>query len=144
MGRGRINPRGDSPWLPLEPGSKILGRHTLAEVESLRFRTTPSFQECALLQRFDSLGNDVHVQAFAQMDHGSHNARVVRVGSKVSNERLIDFQRVNRKTLQIAQTGKTSTEVIERKPYPDLFEFPQYQSCRRSILHQKRFCNLEF
>src|SRR5579863_311190 len=56
---------------------------------------------------------------------------------------MIDFQRVDRKALQVAQTGIPRPEIIERKPYSHVLEFLKHQPCRRGILHEKRFGDLE-
>ena len=78
-------------------------------------------QERRLLGRFDAFGDDVAAQALAHADHRAHDGGVVRVCGDLVQERLVDFEHVDRKMAQVTETRVTGAEVVDRQAHADAF-----------------------
>jgi hypothetical protein len=78
-------------------------RQRLAEQKSLNYVATKRTQILELLLRLNTLGNYRQIERMAQRDDRTHNRRVVWIFANVSHKRLVDFQRIDWKALEIVQ-----------------------------------------
>src|SRR5580704_15268060 len=76
---------------------ELARRHGLAEQVALRLVALMHLKECQLLGRFDAFSHDAQFQAAAHADNGGDDARFAGARSDLPNERLINFQRIDRK-----------------------------------------------
>src|SRR5208282_6629978 len=96
-----------------EQDSELLGEHRPAEVVTLCLIAQMSLKKCQLFPCLHSLCNDPQLQAAAHADHRGHDGRIVRSGRDLTDERLVDFQSIDRELSQIAQAGVTRPEIID-------------------------------
>src|ERR1700732_5370443 len=101
---------------------KLSGGQRPAEEIALSFRTVVSLKECALLLRFDALGNHALLEVLAHVNYGAHNGRAIGIGSDPLDKGLVNFQDINGKLLKIAEARIAGAEVIHRKVYTHLFQ----------------------
>ncbi len=69
-------------------------------------------QKGELLRRFDALGHDPLFEALAHRNDGTDDG-IAGIAVDVLHERLVDLERVDRETPQIAQTGIAGAKVID-------------------------------
>src|SRR6266404_2211399 len=122
---------------------KLCGGQGPAEEVALSFRTVMGLKECALLLRFDALGNHALLEVLAHVNYGAHNRRAIGIGSDPMDKGLVNFQDINGKLLKIAEAGKAGAEVIHGKVNPQRFELLKYSGRRFGILHKDAFGELE-
>src|ERR1700722_10929276 len=77
-----------------------LGRQTLGKQVPLDLVATMKAQGLELRARLGSFRNDLQSQAVRHVDDGDCDRCVVRIGRDVADERDIDLERVDEKTLQ--------------------------------------------
>ena len=70
----------------------------------LNFIATFVLQYFELLGMLNAFGNNTHTQAVPHADHRIGNRLVIRVRNDIAHKRLINFQFVDRETLEIRQT----------------------------------------
>jgi hypothetical protein len=95
---------------PREP----LRKHRPAEIVPLGLITVVRLKKCQIFRLFHALGNDPQLQAAAHADHCAHDARLVGSSGDLTDERLVDFEGIDRKFSQIAQAGVPRAKVIDR------------------------------
>src|SRR6266404_4895649 len=123
---------------------KLCGGQGPAEEVALSFRTVMGLKECALLLRFDALGNHALLEVLAHVNYGAHNRRAIGIGSDPMDKGLVNFQDINGKLLKIAEAGIAGAEVIHRKVNPHRFELLKYSVRGFGIFHKDAFGDLEF
>src|SRR6185295_5723002 len=85
-----------------------------AEQEALAVVAPVVVQEGKLGIVLDAFGENFDPEAARQPDDGAHDRRVVVVRGDVPNERLVDLERIQRQTLEVAQARVTRAEVVDR------------------------------
>ena len=88
------------------------GRQGSAEEIALPFGTLQGLQKGELRLRFYAFGDDLQLEAAAQGDDGGDDDGFVRVAIDILNKRLVNLERIDRKSPQIAQARIPGTEVI--------------------------------
>src|ERR1700687_153523 len=114
----------------------LLGHNRTAEIIALPLGAPVVLEELELRTGFDSLRNYPLPQASADIDHGADNSRVSRVRRDFLHERLMEFQRVRRKTSQIGKAGITRAKVVDCKPHPHGFQLTQGHHSSLRVMHQ--------
>ena len=67
-------------------------------------------QKLELLTSFHTFRNDLKIEIVRHADDRECDRSVIGVGSEIADERSIDFDGVDRKSLQISQARKASSE----------------------------------
>jgi hypothetical protein len=70
-------------------------------------------QKIQLLAGLHALGNDLELEVVRAADDRECNRRVIGVGGEVLNERSVDFDGVDRKSLQVGKARLTRSEVVD-------------------------------
>src|SRR5690606_27953561 len=89
-------------------------RQRLAEIISLHQVTAMLPQIFQLLSRFHSLGNHFQAQAMGQRNNGADYGCIIRISRDVIHKRTINFQHIDRETLEITQTRISGTKLVDR------------------------------
>src|SRR4051812_36382447 len=79
----------------------------------------------------------------AQVDDRTHDRRVVWISTNVGDERLVDLQRVDRKTLEIVERRVTRAEVVNRNADTHQLQLVQLLDRLLRILHDRALRQLE-
>src|SRR6202041_3963383 len=96
-----------------EQGCELSRKNRPAEIVSLRLITLAGLKECQFFVRLDALGNNPEAETCAHPYNRSHNRCLGRGNRDLTDERLIDLQRINRELPEIAQTGIPCAKVID-------------------------------
>ena len=102
------------PRLRAEARRSTFGGHGAAVREALHRMRPVLGQELHLVERLDSLRNDVQVEHTAQVDEGTGDRRALAVATHVAHERLGDLERLDREPLQVAHRRVARAEVVDR------------------------------
>ena len=113
--RGAVRIRDGRALNGHQQAREVLGRQRTIEEKALPLLASLSPQECQLLLRFHALGNDPLLEVASHADHGADDGRVVRIGRQILHEGLVDFQGVDRETLQVTQARIAGTKIIDRQ-----------------------------
>src|SRR5262249_28657995 len=76
-------------------------------------------QEYALVLRFHTLDQHGKAERTAKRDDGLDDDPAIRGAAKRRHEAFVDFQFVERETLQIAEVGIAGTKIIKRHAYTE-------------------------
>ncbi len=68
---------------------------------------------------------------------------IVVIGNDFPDERTVDLDLVDRQALEVAEAGKTGSEVIECNAHPQCLEPMQRLDRLFSVIQQKRFGDLQ-
>src|SRR4249919_3113753 len=98
--------RAEVPQLP-----DLVDRQWAEEIETLHLVAAVRAQEIQLLRALHTLRQHSQVQDVAQRDDGLDDGCVIGILIDVADERLVDFESVNRKALQIVETAIARAEV---------------------------------
>src|SRR5206468_8089726 len=90
------------------------GRHWAAEEIALPFLAFHADQEVGGGAVLDPFGHDGEAKLPAEANRRADDRSVIRFCEQVEHERPIDLEPVERKFLQIAQTGITRAEIVEQ------------------------------
>jgi hypothetical protein len=71
-------------------------------------------------QILDAFGDDVEVQAAAEVGDGTHDHLVVRVVHEVPHEAAVDLDLLHGHALEVGQRRVSGAEVADRQPDADL------------------------
>src|SRR5512134_3053182 len=107
-----------------EPAEAIRAYWT-AEKKALNDVAAVLLQEGELLGAFHALGHDLELQAVRHSDNGLGDGGVLGIARQVLDEGPVDFEGVQRETLQVGQRRVAGAEVVYREPYPHVLEFVQ-------------------
>ena len=102
-----------------QDGKGLCG-HRSTEIIALPLVAMQVQKASVLLGCFHAFGNDPFPQTLAHADHGADDIGIVRVGDHPVDKRLIDFERVDRKSTQVAQAGIAGAKVINRELHPQV------------------------
>jgi hypothetical protein len=92
--------------------SKSLRQNRMTEIVSLRFFALMSSKKGQFFWRFHAFGDHSQFKASPHTDYGGNDG-LLGSGGDLANERLIDFQRVDREFSQVAQAGLAWPEIID-------------------------------
>src|ERR1700722_4968093 len=120
------------------------GSQRSAEKIALSFRAALNLKVRPLFLRFDALCHHQLLEAFGHINYGAHDCGVVGISGDLMDKRLVNFQDINRKLAEIAETGIASAEVVDRKAYSHPFERLKYGCRGFGVLHKDAFSELEF
>ena len=94
--------------------------------------------------QLDTLGDDVHAEIVRERNNRPQDDWPRAFGRR-AHKRLVDFDRVERETLEVGKRRITSAEVIERQTGAEFATNPlQHLRCVLRILHRDRLGKLEF
>src|SRR5690349_6636263 len=102
-------------WLRRRGTPYTVRRHGLAEVVALDLVATMEPQQVYLGAGLNPFGDHGEVQALPHVNDSGSNCRVIRVVGEIADERAIDLQLADRELTQVAETGITRSEVVDRK-----------------------------
>src|ERR1043166_4052081 len=108
-------------------------RYGRAEQKTLHLRAAQRAEEFLLSFRFHALGRRRHVARLGDADDRLHDGERAIRPADILDERAVDFDLVERKTLQIAQRGVTGSEIVERNPYTEVAQLMQDAERRLDI-----------
>ncbi|MCY1176181.1 hypothetical protein D9M73_164430 [compost metagenome] len=77
-------------------------------------------QERGLGLMFDALGNHLQVQRLGHMNDMRRHAAAGGVMAQRINERLVDFQTIDRQGLQIGEAAIAGAKIIDQHLMPDI------------------------
>ena len=78
-----------------------------------------------------------------QGDDGPGDGHIVRVGGEVAHERLVHFQLVDGKPLQVVERGIPGAEIVDGKLDADLLEFLEHRDGQFDVAHGDAFGHLQ-
>src|SRR3954453_71862 len=96
-----------------------------------------------LALELDALGDDLHVERAAQLDHRADQSRVGRVLAEVLHERAVHLHGVDRELAQVGERRVAGAEVVDRDPHAELPQCLEVANDRSAILHQHGLGDLE-
>src|SRR5207253_531606 len=108
------------------------------------FKAAVLFEELELFLRLDALGDHANVQRLAHRDHGRNDCSVASSALDVVNERLIDFQSIDREPLQVIERGMSHAEIIDRDAHSEILEIEKNLGGQVRILHGGALGDLDF
>src|SRR5207247_249502 len=94
-------------------GGHLVGRHQAAEIIALHRVALVGAQKTQLTLSLHTLGNRLHVEGAGHRDDGPGERRVIDAIDYAADERLIDLDGIERKALEVAQTGITRAEIVQ-------------------------------
>src|SRR6266478_9483836 len=100
-------------------------------------------EERELLLGFHALGDDRHLQAVAQADHGPNDRRRLVIASEIHDESAVDLDFVEWKRLKVAQRRITTAEVIHGNTNAERLQPPQQRQTAIEILDQHAFSDFQ-
>ena len=118
--------------------------HRPAEVITLALGAKLRTQVGELPMRLDTLCHDPQFEAFAHGDDGIHQQGFLRIILDILYERLVDLERIDRKTLQVTEAGITGAKVVDGNLHTEFPERMQYRHRVTGVLHQTAFCQFQF
>ena len=92
---------------------------------------------------FDTFRDGFYTQLLTHRDHCRNNGGVVRISADIAYKRLIHFDFVHRKTLQIAQARITGAKVINGDFHADLAQVQQRFDGLFGVLHDAALGNFQ-
>ena len=92
---------------------------------------------------FNTFGNDRHAQALGQIDDGLHNGCIIQIMRQVFHETAFDLEPVDGKTLQIIQTGITSSEIVDGQSDAHFMELVEGRRSTPWVAHDCVLGNLD-
>ena len=78
-----------------------------------------------------------------QANHRLHDGGIGGVVKHAAHKRLIHFQLVNLKPLQVSQAGVTGTKVVNGHLHANVFQRADLLLCEGWVVHQVRFGQLQ-
>ena len=69
-------------------------------------------QKRQLFRGFHALGNHLQLQTAGHGDNRANDLGFVRVSGRITDKRLVDFQRVHWQTLEVSQRRITGAEIV--------------------------------
>src|SRR4051812_24387491 len=96
-----------------------------------------------LALELDALGDDLHVERAAQLDHRADQSRVGRVLAEVLHERAVHLHGVDRELAQVGERRVAGAEVVDRDPHAELPQCLEVADDRLAVLHQHRLGDLQ-
>ncbi|MCY1367594.1 hypothetical protein D9M69_545370 [compost metagenome] len=106
--------------------------------------TLQPLQELKLLRRFHPFGYHFQIQAVGHGDDGADDLGVVRVAGGVADERLVDFQGVDRQALEVGQRGVASAEVVHGEAHTEFFQAAHFADSVFQVLDHDAFGDFQF
>src|SRR5690606_8345829 len=107
--------------------------------ESLQAVASVQRQEVRLCLRLDPFGDDLKIQLPCHGQNQMHDRRVIGIVRRVLDESPVYLQFVERKSLQISQTGVARAEVVDGKTDAQLDQFRHSVYGALHILDQDAF-----
>ena len=101
-------------------------------------------QKLQLLDGFHALRHHFQPQAVRQRHDGVHDGGVVGVGRQIGDEGAVDLEKVDRKTLQVAQRRVAGAEIVDRHPHAHALEGSQGRDIVVGMVHQDAFGQFQF
>src|SRR3569623_3386898 len=143
----RSAPAGLSPALQrtaaTEVGVDLAVRHRPAEEITLHHVATHFPQKRELFGRFDPFRHHVEFEAACHGNDGGDDGGIVLIGLDVADEGAIDLEGANGKTLEIAQRGIASAEVVDGETYSDAVQRSNVVARRFIAVQQYTLCYLQ-
>jgi hypothetical protein len=96
-----------------------------------------------LLLRIDAVGYGVEQKAVGDGNDGGAHGLGVLARVEVRDERRADFQHIERKLLQVADTQMAIGEIVDRESHADVSQRPEAFSCAPGVVHQDTLGELE-
>src|SRR2546423_512815 len=100
-------------------------------------------QEAHLFRAFDTLGSYLESQAVRHRDNGLRYGGVARVARHIADERTVDLQAADRKTLEIRKRGVAGAKIVDRDSDTHLLELTQQRDRALGIVHDGALGQLE-
>src|ERR1700730_4265335 len=110
-----------------------------AEIVSLPLIAAMGPKKFQLLYGFHSLSDDTLLETLGHTDYRANDDRIIRFVHNIVNKRLVEFQGVNGKSSQVAQTGIPGSEIIHGEAHTDGFELSKHVGSRLSLSHENGF-----
>ena len=80
---------------------------------ALNLFTTKLGDLCQLFSSFYAFGDDIHLQIVGQGRNGAYNFIVLAIAVQPPDKGLVNFQRINGQTMQIAERRIAGAKVIQ-------------------------------
>jgi len=112
----------DASVCRVQERGELFRRHWPAEIVPLRLITLVSPEERHFCPGFHAFGHDPQIQTPAHADDSVHETGLVGRTCNLTHERWVDLERVDREPSEVAQTGISRPEVIDRQPDALRFE----------------------
>ncbi len=131
-------------WVGCQQGGEFFRSQGAAEVVTLSFDAGMGLQEGELLSRFNTLSHHPLFETLADRNNGGDDNGFLGSAADVVDERLVDLERIDRKTPQIAQTGIAGAKVIDGNLYSEVLERVQDRRRLIRVLHEPTFGQFKF
>src|SRR4051812_41758573 len=119
-------------------------RCRLGEQESLPGNTSQLEQRGHLRLELNTLGDSVQPQRVTQTDHRPGQLRpILRIGEP-TDKGPVDFQDVDRETMQVGKRGVAGTEVIYGQPHAQSLQLLEILQDGIRVVHDRTFSQLNY
>src|SRR5690348_257869 len=122
---------------------QVRGSDRLVEEEALTELAAEILQAVELLLQLDPFGDRLQLQRLAERDYRARECGFRIAPADVIDERLVDFENVDREALQIAERGVPGAEIVDRETNAERLERVQPLENGRALLHQHALGDLE-
>ncbi len=128
----------------LEEIADFFGRHRPGEVEALHLTTAPALQKFQLRTCGDTLSNDADAKNASETEDSVDDRGLTGFGFDILDERLSDFDVINREAAEIIEGGIAGPEIVDGQFDTELAEADQNIVVFAGDAHQHAFGELEF
>ena len=97
-----------------------------------------------LVVRLDTFGRRRRAKAARQSANSPHDGSAALTCRKIANKGSVDLDLVERKTVQIAQTGITRSKIVHRYLDAEVSKLGKNHEIRLAVLEKDRFGDLQF
>ena len=122
----------------------LLGGDRWRKVMALKLIAMVAPQIAALGLGFDAFGDHAQPQVVADGDHRAHQHGIGAIAGDVGDKGLVDLEFVERKMLQIAETGITGAEIVQTEMHAQPFERLHLLHGTIGIVHEGAFGEFQF
>jgi len=123
---------------------KVGGRHRLSDQVALYLADAERFDEVALAQGLDALGNGGQPECLRDGGNGAHDGAVGPGIGDLGYEGAVDLDGVERKAEQILERGVADAEIVDGNPETGFAQATQQVDRVLGVLHRQAFGDLEF
>src|SRR5579872_3984389 len=126
-----------------QQGLELGGRDRAGEQEALAEGRAHAPQLICLLALLDALGDDLQVQALAEIDDPAHELTLARVGLDPVDERSVDLEDVDRVGLQAGERRVAGSEIVDGHAHADVLQLLELVDDLVAVVRQQALGHLE-
>lgn len=101
-------------------------------------------QHLALLDFFNTFGNQLAPERTGEANHALQNGQIIRIVVHVAHKTLVNFEQRHRQSSQVGEGGVTRAEVVQRKLHADLAALFNHRRDAGDVFQRAGFQYLKF